>query len=354
MLMHIKRILAASVVISAVLAQETVCNGYAELCDRKYSNVTSVGAHDSPFIGNSSMTNQDWGVSAQLDHGARMLQGQIHRQGQALHLCHTNCFIHDGGSLLDYLTQVKTWLDKNPREVLTLLFTNSDSIGVEIVKQPFVDSGILDMAYHPQSPTTAAGDWPTLASLISTNQRVVIFMDYHADHSKVPQILDEFSHFWEDPYNAVESTWPCTRDRGDSSSGMYIHNHFLDKKETLLGTDIFTPDTDKLTTTNAASGEGSLGAAIDNCVAKHTQPPTFVLVDYESHGNGSVYEAAAAANGVQYVAKGDIHPPTPAQLSHEMDDNAGEDTSDALAVALAQHLLTLTLPATLALSLLVL
>ena len=40
MLMHIKWLLAA---ISGVLAQNDLCNGYAELCDRKYSNVTSVG-----------------------------------------------------------------------------------------------------------------------------------------------------------------------------------------------------------------------------------------------------------------------------------------------------------------------
>lgn len=271
------------------------------------------------------MTNQDWGVQAQLDHGARMLQSQIHKKGAALQLCHTNCFIHDGGSVLDYLKNVKTWLDGNPREVLTILFTNSDSIDVESISEPFQQAGILDMAYKP--PSAKVEDWPTLSALIDSNQRVVLFMDYHADYAKVPAILDEFANMWEDEYNAVNASWPCEMDRGEDEGTMYLHNHFLDKKDSLLGTEYFTPDMDKLTTTNAASGEGSLGDGINSCIQKHQRAPTFVLVDYESHGNGSAYQAAAEANGLKYVNPGTIHPPTASELSHEMD--GGEDTSKA-------------------------
>jgi hypothetical protein len=48
------------------------CNGYAEFCDRKYSNVTYVVAHNSPFhIAHNAASNQDFDVTTQLDNGVR-------------------------------------------------------------------------------------------------------------------------------------------------------------------------------------------------------------------------------------------------------------------------------------------
>jgi len=48
------------------------CNGYEELCNRKYSNVTYVIAHNSPFhMANNAASNQDFDVTTQLDNGVR-------------------------------------------------------------------------------------------------------------------------------------------------------------------------------------------------------------------------------------------------------------------------------------------
>jgi hypothetical protein len=48
------------------------CNGYAEFCDRKYSNVTYVVAHNSPFHKeHNAASNQDFDVTTQLDNGIR-------------------------------------------------------------------------------------------------------------------------------------------------------------------------------------------------------------------------------------------------------------------------------------------
>jgi hypothetical protein len=49
------------------------CNGYPEFCDRKYSNITMVAAHNSPFaIQGNVAANQALGVEYQLDDGVRM------------------------------------------------------------------------------------------------------------------------------------------------------------------------------------------------------------------------------------------------------------------------------------------
>lgn len=49
------------------------CNGYTEYCQRQYSNITMVAAHNSPFVrkGNAA-ANQDFTVKYQLDDGIRM------------------------------------------------------------------------------------------------------------------------------------------------------------------------------------------------------------------------------------------------------------------------------------------
>jgi hypothetical protein len=48
------------------------CNGYAEFCDRKYSNVTYVVAHNSPFHkAHNAASNQDFDVTTQLVDGIR-------------------------------------------------------------------------------------------------------------------------------------------------------------------------------------------------------------------------------------------------------------------------------------------
>ena len=50
----------------------TRCNGYVEFCDRKYSNVTYIVAHNSPFHKeHNAASNQDFDVTTQLDDGVR-------------------------------------------------------------------------------------------------------------------------------------------------------------------------------------------------------------------------------------------------------------------------------------------
>jgi hypothetical protein len=51
----------------------TPCNGHPSFCFRKYSNITQVGAHNSPFVrpGNAA-SNQALDVRYQLEDGIRM------------------------------------------------------------------------------------------------------------------------------------------------------------------------------------------------------------------------------------------------------------------------------------------
>lgn len=59
---------------SAPAVSNTVpCNNYPEFCNRKYSNITEVCAHNSAFdIKNNAASNQALGIVDQLDDGVRM------------------------------------------------------------------------------------------------------------------------------------------------------------------------------------------------------------------------------------------------------------------------------------------
>lgn len=47
--------------------------------------------------------------------------------------------MYDGGTVLDYLINIKSFLDQNPNDVLTLLFTNPESEPVATVWKPIFD-----------------------------------------------------------------------------------------------------------------------------------------------------------------------------------------------------------------------
>ncbi|KAH8671429.1 PLC-like phosphodiesterase [Xylariales sp. PMI_506] len=268
------------------------CNGYAELCDRRYSNVTFIGAHDSPFDGILPTENQYDSVASQLGNGVRFLTAQTHNDGGTIQLCHTSCIELNAGTLQTFLTTVKTFLDANVDEVVTLLITNGDGIAISDFGDVFETVGLNTYAYAPSGDLTMA-EWPTLGTLIADGTRLVVFMDYGADTSEVAYILNEFQYFFETPYDTTDASFPeCTLDRpaGASANGlMMIVNHFLDLD--ILG--ILIPDTLAIETTNSLSSIQAQGSI---CYSDYGRIPNVILLDYVDVGEG--LEAQDDYNGV--------------------------------------------------------
>jgi hypothetical protein len=168
-----------SVVSASMSTAVSTCNGRSEYCNRSYSNITFVGSHDSAFVGPLPQQNQNIDIKAQLDMGIRYLQAQTHHSvfdKNTLELCHTSCFLEDAGTLKSFLTTVKNWLDANPKEVVTLLLTNGDSVSINEFGDTFASSGIVHYAYVASANPLAISDWPTLGDLISSGKRLVVFL----------------------------------------------------------------------------------------------------------------------------------------------------------------------------------
>ncbi|KAH7356478.1 PLC-like phosphodiesterase [Rhexocercosporidium sp. MPI-PUGE-AT-0058] len=286
-------ILALSFLLSSAVA--ATCNGHSELCSRKYSNVTQIGAHDSAFVGILPTDNQFLSVTSQLDGGIRYLQAQSHLKDGILQLCHTSCDLKDAGPLVEYLNTIKTWMDKNPNEVVSVLLTNGDGAPVSQFGTDMTTSGLISYAFSP-GKQLALEDWPTLQGLIDAKTRLVMFLDFGADTAIVPYILDEFSYYFETAFDVTDNDFPsCDLDRPRESDGsglMYIVNHFLDLD--IFG--ILIPATIELPRTNAATGDGSVGAQADLCTSKWGRRPNVVLVDFFE--TGDVFKAQDTLNGL--------------------------------------------------------
>ncbi|KAK7973074.1 PLC-like phosphodiesterase [Apiospora saccharicola] len=260
------------------------CNGHTELCDRKYSNVTFIGAHDSSFVGRLPTQNQLQSVTDQLGGGIRYLTAQTHAKDDAIQLCHTSCDLENAGPLQNYLSDIKAWMDGNPNEVVTLLLTNQDAIDVNKFADAFKTTGLDTYAYTPGADLTM-DEWPTLGTLVSNKQRLVVFMDYHADTSKVPWILDEFKYYFETPFDTTDPNFAqCTQDRprpedASPDGRMYLVNHYLDIE---LPFGIRMPYLAAADTTNSVA---SILAQTDLCYNQYKRTPNVVLLDYVSKGD---------------------------------------------------------------------
>ena len=204
-----------------------------------------------------------------------MLQGQTHFVNDTAYYCHTSCDLLNAGSAESYFRNITLWVQDHEFDVVTLLIGNADFRPVTDFVSPLEASGLSRYAYTPTEVPMGITDWPTLTSMILRQKRVVIFMDYNANQTAVPYVLDEFSQMWETPFSPTDRSFPCTLERPpdlsteDANSRMYMANHNLNTEITALGTSILVPTTALINETNAVNGTGSLGAMAKDCAGIH-------------------------------------------------------------------------------------
>ncbi|KAI9734284.1 MAG: hypothetical protein M1834_002388 [Cirrosporium novae-zelandiae] len=293
------------------------CNNSPDLCDRAYSNITHLGAHDSAFLRDSSTDYSDFGnqyynATVALSAGVRLLSAQVHKSDGEWHLCHTSCDYLDAGLASTWLAKIKYWMDENPHEVVTILLVNSDDATADELNEVFTNSSITEYVYTPTDSTTAPTSWPTLQELINNGTRLLTFIasldpDENTDHT---YLMDEFTFIWENPYDVTSLTnFSCKPDRPTSVKGsitdamdsnrMPFMNHFVYSTQ-LFG--IEEPDVDNITVTNAPSGKtGNLGDTAQNCTSQYGQAPVFILVDF--FDQGPAIKTVDTLNGITAVGR---------------------------------------------------
>jgi hypothetical protein len=199
------------------------------------------------------------------------VQGQTHYVNDTLYYCHTSCDILNVGTVESQLKTIADWVADHPYDVVTVLIGNGDLIDIEPYVAPIQDSGLGKYAYTPPKIPMALGDWPTLEELILTQKRVIIFMDYNANQTSVPYVIDEFTNMWESTFSPTDDAFPCNVQRppglslADAQNRLYMANHNLNEEISLFGSSLLVPNTVQINQTNAVSGNGSLGQMAQTC-----------------------------------------------------------------------------------------
>ncbi|KKF97080.1 hypothetical protein CFO_g575 [Ceratocystis platani] len=167
-----------------IIADDLACNGDVRLCNRRYSNISLVGSHNSAFVGILPTNNHDGMAVERFAEAVRdaNLDGIVYRPA--------------GQPALD--------------EWPTL--------------QEFLDSGVRLIVFMGKSDHFAAIQ--TIFEAYKTDK-------YYADTTKVDYILPQFLYQWQNAYGQTDSAFSnCSIDRPKRiqhpETYMYMINHFLD------------------------------------------------------------------------------------------------------------------------------
>lgn len=74
----------------------------------------------------------------------------------------------------DALTQIASFLATNPNEVITVFFEDYVTTPNALTNH-FIATGLMQYMFPVTSMPKDGSDWPTVASMIASNQRFVVF-----------------------------------------------------------------------------------------------------------------------------------------------------------------------------------
>ncbi|TGZ76484.1 hypothetical protein EX30DRAFT_336530 [Ascodesmis nigricans] len=268
-----------SLLLPITTSAQQACNSSPTLCARPYSSILHLGTHNAPFTRNSttsfsSAANQYFTTTVQLDAGIRLLQAQVHLEGSDIRLCHTSCWLFDAGTLGGWLGEIKTWLEGNKNDVVTLLLVNPDRIVAAQLEAPFREVGLAEMVYTP--PSVTSWGWPTLGELIAADKRLIVFVS--TSMPSTSPLLSEFSFIYETAYeNTSPLNFTCAADRGTPGDTFPLINHWVYQQPAANSAiQIFQPNETAARVLNGVTGEGNMRGRLAECNVTRG----FVLVDF--------------------------------------------------------------------------
>lgn len=255
------------------------CNGAAELCDRRYDEVAYATTHNAMSNADEGFQgpNQAHPISCQLEDGVRALMLDTYEYQDDLYLCHTECSFLGRKLLVDGLAEIRTFLERHPNEVVSIIF--EAYISATATATAFEDAGLM-----PYVHTQPLGEpWPTLGEMIDNGPRLVVFSD--RDRGALPWYHYVWDYAFEThfSYQGPED-FSCAPNRGNPSNGLFILNHFLTR--TFGG-----PRLADMVNHNPLFIDRAR-----ECMQANNRLPNFVTVDF--YDIGDVFEVVRELNGI--------------------------------------------------------
>ena len=249
------------------------CNGSIDLCSKQYKEVAYLTTHNAFNSDEDGLLfpNQSYNIASQLNDGVRGLMIDVYNHLGTPTAYHS-VFMLGTIPLSNIFNDIKTFLDNNPNEVVTIIlecYVTANEIESEINQ-----SGLTNYLYTHNNSIV----WPTLQNMIDNDSRLVIFTD--EDDASSSQ--NWYHHVWD---YAVETHYSvgtindftCYFNRGDSVNDLFIFNHFVTNAN--LGYGMY----------NESNGVNAnpffINRALE-CQSQTNKFPNFLTVDYYELGDG--------------------------------------------------------------------
>jgi hypothetical protein len=277
----VKRTLVAKAV--AAPTSSIGCNGFVELCSRRYDQVSYVATPNSKSAADQQAALDE----ANSEYGASVVQSAL-RVRSALdltpkgpiepYLCHALCEL-GATPMLAAMKGVQGWIADHPREIVTFII--EDNVTPEDTAKVFQEAGLTPFVH-----TQAAGQpWPTLGAMIDSGQRLQVFMQRQSGAPANPWMIKAFEWMQDTPYdNASQGALNCSRLRGTAENSLLLLNNILNRFST------------RVSDSAQINDEPALFAYASRCETERGQIPNFVAVDYYSKGD--VFAVVDHLNGV--------------------------------------------------------
>jgi hypothetical protein len=221
------------------------CNGDRKLCDRHFNRVVLPATHNSMSAQSLgwSIPNQQVGIPEQLRAGVRgflidtyyahrepsgtVVADPVRTPQSSLYVCHVACQI-GATPLQDVLTSMRTFLERNPRNVLVIV--NEDSISAADFAAAITQSGLRRHVWRGRTGPR----WPTLRKMIRKRRQLVLLAERDSGnvpwyHEAYGGIVQETGYNWPTAAPLTDpALWPtsCAPNRGGTNGSLFLMNHW--------------------------------------------------------------------------------------------------------------------------------
>ncbi len=196
--------------------------------------------------------------------------------------------------LHDVLADIKTFLDKNPIEVVTVTIedvtNNLDDIAAEFV------AAEIDSYAHAQDKTQS---WPTFGELVTSGKRLVVFINTKDKDGKYPWLNYTKNYFWSSKYGfrtkkqLLADTHLPQNKRNFKRRHQAPHNTIFKLSHYLTKLFAGTPKA-----ASKVNVEDVLKQHVKNIAVQAKSRPTLIGVDFVELPNKDVFDFVDHLNGV--------------------------------------------------------
>jgi hypothetical protein len=214
------------------------------------------------------------GVAAAMRIRNRLVGGQDGQRG--VYFCHGFCELgaYDAGPTL---VQIREFMAANPGEVVILVL--EDYLQATVTDSLFKATGLYDYVY-----TGPVRPWPTLGALVSSNQRLIVFIE--SGQTDVPWLHGTVGMIQETPYTFRKpEDFSCRPNRGGTTGSLFLVNHWIE-----------TTPAPRASNAEIVNAFDFLLHRARACERERRHIPNIISVDF--YNVGDVVRVASALNGI--------------------------------------------------------